>query len=67
MGYAPELSEGETILNFIQNSCAVSLGDEAVLVMPEFVGALQLDIDESMRWILVNDFAGPANGEDALV
>ena len=60
-----EYPKWQPVLNLVQNSRAVPLGDEAVLVMPEFVGAFELQIDEAVRRIPLDDLGGPANGEDS--
>ena len=47
------------VVNMIGDLGAVVLGDEAVFVAPEAVGAAELFVDEAMRWIPGGDFAFP--------
>ena len=66
MGYAPEFSAGEAVLDFIQNSCAVPLGDEAMLVMPEFVRPFELEIDETVRRVRQESIRGNKGKENLI-
>jgi hypothetical protein len=51
------------VVDVVGDLGAVVLGDEAVFVAPEAVGAAELFVDEAVRGIPGGDFAFPGDGE----
>jgi len=51
------------VVHVIGDLRAAVLGDEAMFVAPEAIGAVELFVDEAVRGIPGGDFAFPGNGD----
>jgi hypothetical protein len=65
-GYEERVDEGaaeDGVVDVIGDLGAAVLGDEAVFVAPEAIGAAELFVDEAVRRFPGGDFAFPGDGE----
>jgi hypothetical protein len=60
-----EKTERKRILHFIGNPRRVPLGNKAVLVVPQLVRTLELQIDKPMRRLPLDNFRRPVDWKDS--
>ncbi len=63
MDEAADGAEGECVADAIEHLRSVAVGDEAVGVVPEFVGAAEFDVGEGVGRVPVDDFSFPVDGD----
>ena|SRR5271157_1337168 len=62
--YRPEDSKRQQVLHLVGNARPISLGSEAMLMMPPFVRTLPLHVNKMMRRFPLNNFCRPTNREN---